>query len=501
MRERSSHLRKRKKECTLEELVSESGVLQKSEIFFIIRQLCLLPTCQEGLVHPQSIRIEGDGSVRMLQEALTLSGREAYFPPEWDQAVAQPSGGKVYALGMLMLYMSTGDVKKAEAETTLDDRILSSLIRRCTAFDPKERFPDEKALLEAIQRETGIRKRAGFVLLAAFLFLILSLLLLFSRNKGKTHGEAVGEAVGYEVGFLEGFEQGFSDAPGIGLREAAVDIRSGNLSGNYASQKGAFSVSGDNQIFFVPDGGIRQMDPYTGETKTLLPDIGAYDLQFYDGRLYFCTAEEKLVSLDPKTAKEKVLCRSYGGRFYIFEDIFYLYDSAGTGYLYRIDPDTGDLTQLNGAMSYRCLNVTEGKLYYIDPGSGGCIYRSDLDGGRRELISSSVYESLCIQDGRIYAGSEDGLIRMELNGAAPENLTTLPADLPVATDNGIFFISGNDRTLEWMSLDGKTRYTVVTTSTASFNVAGQWIFYRNEEDDGRLWRVRISGADNARLAR
>ena len=51
-----------------------------------------------------------------------------------------------------------------------------------------------------------------------------------------------------------------------------------------------------------------------------------------------------------------------------------------------------------------------------------------------------------------------------------------------------------------MSLDGRTRFTVVSTPTASFQVAGKWIFYQNEDDGGRLWKVRVSGADKGRAA-
>ena len=89
---------------------------------------------------------------------------------------------------------------------------------------------------------------------------------------------------------------------------------------------------------------------------------------------------------------------------------------------------------------------------------------------------------------------------MDLNGGSPEILTGLPAASPNASDGGIFYIAGSGRTLEWMSLDGRTRFTVVSTPTSSFQVAGKWIFYQNEDDGGRLWKVRVSGADKGRAA-
>lgn len=500
MRKKSHPLWKRAGEGTLAELVGEGRALRKKDILFVIRQLCLLPAEQDNFLHPKNILVERDG-IWLLKTPLPFPEREAYLPPERGRTEAGEcgaSGERVYALGMLMLYMGTGTLKKAEAEAVLGDRSLLSLIRRCTAFAPEERFRDDKALLEAIEGQTDIRKRILPALSAALFAFLLAAILLFSCREGRARGRAVGEAAGYDAGFPAGFEQGLSDAPGIGLREAALGAHSGNLSGNYAAEGGAVAVSGGGRVFFVLDGSVRQMDPYTGETRTLLPAAGAYDLQFYGDRLYCCT-EKKLLSIDPETAKAEELCDSRGDRFYIFDDGLYLYDSAGTSYLYRVNPDTGGVTQLNGAVECRCLNVVEGKLYYIAPDLGSCICRSDLDGNNVSLISSSAYGSLCIHGGHIYAGSKDGLIRMDLNGGAIESLAALPADAPIATDGGIFYISGSDRTLNWLSSDGKTRYTIVSTRTGGFNVAGQWIFYQNQEDGGRLWRVRIGGADNARL--
>ncbi len=245
-----------------------------------------------------------------------------------------------------------------------------------------------------------------------------------------------------------------------------------------------------------PAGDPYQTNAFTGETRLLRSDPGAYGLQYYDGSLFCCTPEHVL-RIDPDSAKEEVLCDSNGGRLYIYDDVLYFHDSAGTGYLYRIDPGKKTLTQLAGAAQYRCLNAADGTLYYIDPANGNAICRSDPDGGNLSVISSGSYEDFCIYDGGLYVGTEYGLVRMDLNGGSPEILSALPASSPNASDGGIFYISGSGKTLEWLSPDGRIRYTVIPTRTSSFQVAGQWIFYRNEDDAGRLWKVRISGSDSA----
>ena len=494
-------------ERPISEIVGDDGVLRSNDILHIVEQLCRLlgnrdPEDAGGrrvCIHPDTVMVSVDGDVRLEDRSLPLSVMDAYLPPELGPAGLVAPAAWVYAVGMLMLYMATGQERKAEADAVISNRPLLALIERCTAFDPEERFRDIEDLLEAIRHEKRAWRKALFASLATAGTFLIAGSLFFLWQEGASRGSAVGEADAFGSGYADGYEQGFSDAPGIGLSGAPFDPRNGNLSGNMAAEGGAIAAWSGDDVFFLLDGSILRMDPYTAEAQVLASDAGAYGLHYHDGWLYCCTGEE-IVRVDPATAEKEVFCDSRGGQLYIFDDGFYLYDSVGTGYLYRIDPGTRAMTQLNGAMEYRCLNVVDGRLYYIDPNRGGSIFSCDLDGGNAGLISSGSYESFCVYRDRIYAATGDGLIRMDLNGGSPEMLSVLPAYSPNASDGGIFYISGGGRTLEWMSLDGRTRYTVVPTRTDSFNVAGQWIFYRNGDDGGALWRVRISGADNARIS-
>ena len=356
-----------------------------------------------------------------------------------------------------------------------------------------------------------------FMILAC-VFLISGLIFYFYQH-GKMRGNSIGENSGYATGYVIGYEKGFSDAPGIGINNPVFDSKSGNLSGNYASELGAIVANGENEVFFIFKDNIYQMNPYTEEITMLRSNVEANDLNYFEGWLYFCTAE-KIFRINPYTLKEEEFCDSHSGDLYIVDGIFYLYDSSGTGYLYEIDPETKTLTQLSGSMEYLCLNIVDKKLYYIDSDKNNQIYCSDLDGGNLNLINSNYCESFCINNDKIFACTynfkedssidnvekdsntywESSLISMDLDGGNLESLTNVSAHYPNVTDGGIFYIGGQNKTLEWMSLDGRTHYTIVPSSTGSYNVAGRWIFYRNEEDNGNLWRVRIDGSGNTKLA-
>lgn len=499
---------KEAKERSISEIVSEEGVMRKRDILYVLRKLCLMIGGQSegmqnewaGMIHPENIILGVDGEIRLDEKEIRLSCAAAYFPPELDREDAAEPAAKVYAMGMLMLFMTTGTEKKMDAAALVGDRLLLFLIERCIAFDPKERFTDIKDLLETLRHETRTEKRILSLSLALLGVFVLTGFLFFAFREGRMRGGAYGESVGYSRGFSEGVEQGLSDAPGFRIRGASFDPDSGNIPGNFTAEGGAIAAWSEDAAFFLQEDKICCLDPYTEEIRVLAQEQGAYDLQYYQGRLYYCTVE-KIIRMDPNTGEREEFCDSFAGRFYIFDHGFYLYDSSETGYLYRIDPERGTLTQLNGAMEYRCLNIVGEKLYYIAPNRGESICRCDLDGGNDMLISSKAYESFCIYGEKLYAGTEDGLVCMDLNGGSAERLTISPAYFPNVSEGGIFYISGRGRTLEWMSLDGRISYTVVPSRTLSFNIAGEWIFYRNGEDENRLWRVRAGGSGNARIAR
>ena len=494
---------KDKTERSIAELITEDGPLRAEAIYPIIRRLCQRLTGPEELsgrqlICPASVLVDQYGEVRLIAREATPAELAVYLPPEQNRAELNGQSEKVYALGMLMLYMATGQEKKGEAEISLGDARLLSLIRRAAAFDPMERFEDLASLHNAVRREMRLGRRVAPVLLILLTAAALAALIFAAWRTGGVNGAKAGDAAGYRPGYAEGYDRGFSAAPGMVVNAASVDSHSGSLSGNYAVGEGPTAAYSEKDVFFLLNGDILRMDAATGRTALLKKGSGAVSLQYYQGALYCCTPE-KILRLDPETKKEEIFCER-GGRLFIFEDVFYLWDSADTRYLYRIEKDGKSLTQISGAAEYRSLNVVEDKLYFIDPDKGGGICCIDPRGDETSLISSNPYESFCIYAGKLYAGTDYGLLRMELNGGSPEILTGLPASSPNASDGGIFYIAGSGRTLEWMSLDGRTRFTVVSTPTSSFQVAGKWIFYQNEDDGGRLWKVRVSGADKGRAA-
>ena len=243
-------------ERSLYDIVSDDGALRTKDILFITRQLCLvLDSRNDGApieqhIHPQRVIVSIDGGVRLVERALPLSAATVYIPPELDQIDRNEPKANVYALGMLMIFMATGKEKKTDAEAVVGDRALLSLIERCTAFDPNDRFRDTSKLLSAVRNAGRSRKKLlSASLILVFACFLLGLLFIVWRA-GRARGKTAGEALGFGPGYAGGYEQGFSDAPGITIRGASFDAASGNLPGNLAAENGAIAVRSEDDVFF-----------------------------------------------------------------------------------------------------------------------------------------------------------------------------------------------------------------------------------------------------------
>ena len=208
----------------------------------------------------------------------------------------------------------TGRAKKDEESAAQVRPALLSLVKGCTAFDPNERFRDPEALVEAVRRRTGIKKRLLSLLITVAAACLAGIVFFLSWQKGIERGHAEGERSGYTPGFSEGFQQGFSDAPGISIHGGSPENNSGNLPGNYSPEGGAFAVSDGNAVYYISGDRISLMDPYTKDVEILAEVPGVYDLQYYDGEALFLRRRKGRLSgsRDPKGKALSAVPRAEG---------------------------------------------------------------------------------------------------------------------------------------------------------------------------------------------
>ena len=68
------------------------------------------------------------------------------------------------------------------------------------------------------------------------------------------------------------------------------------------------------------------------------------------------------------------------------------------------------------------------------------------------------------------------------------------------SQDGLCFLDLSDSRIYRCSMDGRIRQRLSANPAQDFNLAGEWVFYHNQEDGGKLWCVRLDGANDHPLS-
>lgn len=196
---------------TLEELVRDRGRLTEEEVVKYCAELCRIllylhrndPPIIYRDIKPSNIMVKGDGSLILIDfgtareyeqtetggDTVCLGTRGYAAPEQYGGAGQTDERTDIYGIGMTMGYLLTGQSPDQPPYTFFPLRQwnpevsqgMEEIVTVCVRDDPKERFPDCRALLEALtDREKCSRnyKRKEKRKLAAFSVLVAASLLL-----------------------------------------------------------------------------------------------------------------------------------------------------------------------------------------------------------------------------------------------------------------------------------------------------------------------------------
>ena len=127
-------------------------------------------------------------------------GTQVTAPPEQFGYQQTDQRSDLYSLGVLMRFLLTGSFDPSRQD--IDPNYLARVIRRCTAFDPKNRYTSVRAVYRALKypRLGLMAGIAGGVLCAV----ILPLLLWPSAGEAQVHSSLLEDALRQELRLEEG---------------------------------------------------------------------------------------------------------------------------------------------------------------------------------------------------------------------------------------------------------------------------------------------------------
>jgi hypothetical protein len=155
-------------------------------------QLCDILTYLHGqtppVIHrdikPQNIIVDEQGKVTLIdfgisraynsasQEDTTCLGTRYYAAPEQYGFSQTDARSDIFSLGVLLCWLLTGSVNIDQAEKSIPDIRLARIVKKCTAFDPRDRYQNAAQVREAL---TGrVPRRSLFVFAGLILLVILA---------------------------------------------------------------------------------------------------------------------------------------------------------------------------------------------------------------------------------------------------------------------------------------------------------------------------------------
>ena len=167
--------------------------LSREEILCIGQQLCDALTYLHNetppIIHrdikPQNIIIDENKKVKLIDfgisriydkkaEKDTIALGTKYFAAPEQYGFSQTDcRADIFSLGVLLGWLSTGEVKLENILEKAHDRRLKHIIRKCTAFSPANRYSSAKKVKRALRGNCGLKRllRLAVCLLAGAVFL------------------------------------------------------------------------------------------------------------------------------------------------------------------------------------------------------------------------------------------------------------------------------------------------------------------------------------------
>lgn len=385
------------------------------------------------LDHYNHIRLIDFGIAKVFETGNkgTMIGTEGYSPPEQYRGQAEPAGD-IYALGATLHHLLTRQDPRLEPPFTFAERPISNVnpgvsanfeavIMRCLAYDPKDRFPNAKALKEALlaisQLAPAAEAKAGQEMSSAAPADTVS---------AKVHAD---DSIQVKPLWVFKCEDE--------IRRKATVARGMVFVGAYDNNLYAInSESGEFVWKFPASDSVGGSTPFVYEDAVFIgsADKHLYSLQAANGRMNWRFATNGPIYSSPNVRFDHVFFGSDDGFCYAvnanhgrqawktnaysavrstpFVDEDRVFFGTEGGYIFCLELATGKIKWQSQAKRAVTSSPTvadadivfvgslDSTVYALDASSGWVIWRFRT---RRPIISSPV-----VHDGAVYIGSSDG---------------------------------------------------------------------------------------------
>lgn len=149
--------------------------------------------------------------------------------------------------------------------------------------------------------------------------------------------------------------------------------------------------------------------------------------------------------------------------------------------------------------------MSRGRIYYRESGfddDWGKLYSCDLDGGKKKLLAEEVL-SFCVDGSTVYySNMQDGdsLWAMETSGENKRKLIDKGVLSLNFDEKYVYYIESNGFNILRTDKETLSTETINNEKCEEANLSGDYIYYRNLNDNGSLYRISNEGSVKEKLA-
>jgi hypothetical protein len=517
----------------LDEVIA-SRPMATSELFDITQKVCdilgylhaHIPPIIHRDIKPHNLILMPDGRIGLTDFDIArtykpeqdfdtrYAGTVPYAPPEQFGYTQSTPQADIHALGIALIHLATGSPNPDDLAARVTDKHLRTLIERCIAFDPTQRFGDAGQILHYLERMKSRKLRraavaAGSIFAGALLVFGGFSLIKAMQSEVPTEAPPIQES--NEADYPPGadpltYENPLIDNPTLSDRpfDAAND---GNLASNIHAGGYAVEVNlGD--FFYVIDGESLYLVNGDGQAaQKLFENKYLCSLNGYDGSLYFSTSKG-IVRFSETGWRYDYLTDEVGSDILFDNGRLYFANVSDGGTFGTVRIDGTDVTlfsdvSLDPFSSYP--NMVDGVLYYANTHDSNRIYYYDRNSGVHDQLYEGNCRSLSVCNGNLYFiddGRDGAIMRMNLTSHSVTKIADGYHCSINATALGLFAIEGTPGTqagaLVVMDGNGENKQVLQESSVLSFNIVQNWIFYAVPlgSHGSDLWLMRLDGSES-----
>jgi hypothetical protein len=453
-------------------------------------------------IKPQNIIVRPDGSLGLTDFGIARTfkpgntsdtqnmGTLQYAPPEQFGYAQSTPLTDIYALGIVLIYVTTGSPDRQNLAQRITDPKLLALIEKCIAFDPEQRFQSADQLGKWLDKTQTKRKRP----LLATVSILTALAVVgvggyFTINALNAPDPPIAPVISATPNIST--PATLPSSPSTPMNVPALGNYPGNLT------VGAFAVAGDAELYVVTATGIVALNPQGEFLRVVNDSSGAESLNFYQGKLYYLV-NGSVWTHDLATGETGRLWQGDAGDLWIDQDSLYFTNQIDELRLYSLSLDgktTQKVDDFNHSYYRNLIAGTEYLCVGVDNTDHDCKLTSvELASGQSRELGISAVRWIAAWDGWLYYSTDQGteLRRVKYDGSGDESLNAEPHYFNIPSEHGAFSLNAISTVVELINPADGSVSAITEAGITGFNLAGDWIIYRTDAADP--WMIRLDGS-------